>query len=477
MTLVFAGLVFVSNSTQAADEPGSKSILATKRESWKYVGDPAEGPTMRPLFHVVRLSSVPPPGVRETAAYRGRSRLYGEIRFGSENSEPVLLVIDRIDESASDLFVDGNRNRVIENKDKASPAAARHSAAKTPAAQHPVYEWVVPLAAQIVQRNTARLFPRKILVRWRGSPEAVSIATVGYCAGTVELGGRHVQARRSRRRRQRSVCRSCRPAVDRRERRRHVGRICRAVPDDSLDPDRRKAVRRAGRSTGGAIATRSRCGGRPCPLATGGPGPGHEGPAAHVHACRRRRNRVYACRLGADGRAERPLLNRHAVIDRRRRERPELELPVLARSWRAAPRTIVVEQDRDVNVDPLGRMSLSFQNEYQVTQAKAGQTLCYRPLLHTSQGLNTKFCRIVDDTSDRANDPTAAHFRLQSLAGQVLDRAESHYECGTALCDFAVTVPIGIRARELKLDGDVDLGPVAGKVTAARLIPIAANRP
>ena len=40
-------------------------------------------------------------------------------------------------------------------------------------------------------------------------------------------------------------------------------------------------------------------------------------------------------------------------------------------------------------------------------------------MLLTSHGLNTNFCLLVDDHSDRESDRTAAHFRLQSLAGQV----------------------------------------------------------
>ena len=136
----------------------------------------------------------------------------------------------------------------------------------------------------------------------------------------------------------------------------------------------------------------------------------------------------------------------------------------------------MVEKGRELTVDPLGQMRLRFENEYKSAGAHAGQTLCYRPLLFTEHGLNTNFCRLADDTLNRSDDPTTAHFRLETVAGLVVDRAESHYACG-ALCDFALTIPARLRERELKLDADVDLGPVGGKITAASVIRIDAKLP
>jgi hypothetical protein len=476
VSAILAGLVLATPPIKGAQAPASKTISATNSQSWKYVADSADGKTLRPLFRTIRLSSVPPAGIRETAAYRGRLRLYGEIHFGSENSEPVLLVLDWVDESECDLYVDANRNRVIETKDKVSRAAVRQSALKTQAGRRSVCEWVVPLAVQIVQHDVAKLSPRTVLVRWCGSPEAVSVATVGYYAGSVELGGRTVKARR----------------VD------GDANGLFADPDDRLWIDvngdgawddlaeqfpmipsiqiagRRYAVRgdRLGEHLRlDVVAGEGRVRLQPAGLAT----------ATKV--------RQIACMLvGEDGIGFTLAGSEPVAVPSGRYSIDTLSLTVEDanhRSWSylfsrdlgtAAPCTVIVEKDREVAVDPLGRLRLSFQNEYKVTQAQAGQTLCYRPMLLTSHGLNTNFCLLVDDHSDRESDRTAAHFRLQSLAGQVLDRAESHYRCG-ALCDFAVTVPPGIHARELKLDGDVDLGPVAGKVTAASLIPLAANRP
>ena len=187
----------------------------------------------------------------------------------------------------------------------------------------------MPLAVQIVQHDVAKLSPRTVLVRWRGSPEAVSVATLGYCAGTVELGGRTVKARR----------------ID------GDANGLFADPDDRLWIDvngdahaddlaeqfpmipsiqiagRRYAVRGDGLGEHlrlDLVEGEGRVRLQPAGLAT----------ATKVRqiACMLvgEDDRVYACRLGAGGRAERPLLDQHVVLNRCRRKRPELELSVLA---------------------------------------------------------------------------------------------------------------------------------------------------
>ncbi|HUE13650.1 MAG TPA: hypothetical protein VMR25_05765 [Planctomycetaceae bacterium] len=481
---VLAGLFWALNPVAlnpavGADQPSGKSIpplSQTTRESWKYVAEPPKGETVRPLFRTVRLSKVPPPGIRETVSYRGRSRLYGEIRFGSENSEPVLLVVDTVDASDCDLYVDANRNRSIEPKDKVGQVATRQSAGKTKAAQA-AWEWVLPLSAQIVQREAATLVPRTVLIRRRKSSDAVSIATVGYSAGTVELSGRRVKARR--------IDGDANGLFSDPGDRLRIDVNGDGAWDDlseqfPLTPSiqiagRRYAVRgdRLGLQLRlelvewqGYVRLQ----------------PGGLAPATRI--------RQITCMLvGEDGIGFTLAGSERLAVPIGRYSIDTLSLTLAdanGRTWSylfsrdpgsTAQRTVLVEKDREIAVDPVGRMQLRFENEYKVTQAQAGQTLCYRPLLVTASGLNTNFCRLADDKSDRATDEaTTAHFRLQSLAGQVFDRAESHYACG-ALCDFAVTVPSAIRAREIKLEGDVDLGPVAGKVTAASLIPIKANYP
>jgi hypothetical protein len=315
------------------------------------------------------------------------------------------------------------------------------------------------------------------LIRWRESADAVSIATIGYSAGTVELGGRRVQARR--------IDGDANGLFSDPGDRLWIDLNGDGAWDDLTEQfPMTPSIQVAGRR----YAVRGDRLGQQLRLELV-EGEGHVRLEPRDLAPATKIRQITCMLVGEDGigftlAGSEPLA---VPIGRYSIDMLSLTLEdANGRTWSylfsrdagsAAQRTVVVEKDRELAVDPVGRMRLSFENEYKATQAQAGQTLCYRPMLVTAHGLNTNFCRLTDEKNDRAtDDPTTAHFRLQSIAGQVFDRAESHYACG-ALCDFAVTVPASIRAHELKLDGDVDLGPVAGKVTAASLIPIKANRP
>ena len=159
------------------------------------MGDSALAAPFSPVFRRVVLANARPDRCVETAVYRGRSRRYAQIRYGTEDSDRVILVLDQIDSREADLYVDLNRNRNVESKEKINRVARRPSAESREKGAS-VCEWIVPLSAQVVSRDTSKLVPRTVLVRWRGSSDALSIATLGYCEGFVELGGRRVKARR-----------------------------------------------------------------------------------------------------------------------------------------------------------------------------------------------------------------------------------------------------------------------------------------
>jgi hypothetical protein len=447
---------------------------AAKRapSKWTYLGDSTLAYPFSPLFRRVALANVRPDRCVESTVYPGRSRRYAQIRYGTEDSDRVILVLDEVDSREADLYVDLNRNRAIETKEK----VARHPSAEPREAGAPVCEWIVPLSAQIVSRDTSKLVPRTVLVRWRGSSNTLSIATLGYCEGFVELGGRRVKARR--------IDGDANGLFSDLADRLWVDANADGAWDDlaeqfPLTPSiqiagRRYAVR--GDRLGNQLRLEPMLG---------------EGRVRLQPArlARETRIREMTCLLvGEDGNGFTLAGLEPSAVPVGRYSIGALWLTVeddRGRSWSyqftrdpggVAERGFLVEKGRELTVDPVGRLRLNFENEYKSAGAHAGQTLCYRPLLFTEHGLNTNFCRFADDTLNHADDPTTAHFRLETIAGLVVDRTESHYACG-ALCDFALTIPARLRERELKLDADVDLGPVGGKVTAASLIRIGSTLP
>jgi hypothetical protein len=145
--------------------------------AWKYVTDDA----FRPVARSVPLSDAKPDDLREDVAYRGKKRKYAQVRYGSEDSRRVVVVVDEVGPDDWDLYVDADRNRVIEAKDKVAGKGRERSAR---------LDVEITRGLEIVHE------PRT--VRWRlgTAGTSISLATLGYVAGHVQLGGKKIAARR-----------------------------------------------------------------------------------------------------------------------------------------------------------------------------------------------------------------------------------------------------------------------------------------
>ena len=56
-----------------------------------------------------------PADLREDVAFRGKQRKYAEVRYGSENSRRVAVVVDEVSADDWDLYIDADRNREKQN--------------------------------------------------------------------------------------------------------------------------------------------------------------------------------------------------------------------------------------------------------------------------------------------------------------------------------------------------------------------------
>ena len=156
-------------------------MAAAAEPPWRYVvpaiGDPMEHPPLRELS----LSEKRPPDLKEAAHYRGSRRRYGEFRFGTAGSTLVTVVLDRLSTGETDVYVDRNRNRVIEQDERLAGPGPKYR---------------VPLSVEIPKGSRAEHVPRTVVFRLGRSGRSISYATAGYVEGTLRLDGREVAIRR-----------------------------------------------------------------------------------------------------------------------------------------------------------------------------------------------------------------------------------------------------------------------------------------
>jgi hypothetical protein len=147
---------------------------------WKYVAEPTDNGAPKPHFRSVALGGAKPEDLREEIAYRGKERKYAQVRYGSDDSRWVAVVVDG-DGDDFDLYVDADRNRVIQERDKVALVENARSA------------WL-----DAERTRGLEIIHERRLTLWRLGPgrKTISCATAGYMEGMVAIGGQAHAARR-----------------------------------------------------------------------------------------------------------------------------------------------------------------------------------------------------------------------------------------------------------------------------------------
>jgi hypothetical protein len=174
-----------------ADDPGSKPP-SSPAPAWRFVlpapGDPFEHAPFRALV----LRRERPEDLVERAGYRGdpARRRYAQIRFGSSGSIRVAVVLDEAGPGSFDLYVDADRNRRIEDRDRvAASGVGAGSASGSPDGSPRERIWRLPLDVAVVEQVLTRTVPRAVVFRLGASGRTLGYASAGYLEGTVTLGG------------------------------------------------------------------------------------------------------------------------------------------------------------------------------------------------------------------------------------------------------------------------------------------------
>ena len=141
-------------------------------------GDPFEHPPLRAL----PLSDAKPADLQEKVAYRGTRRQYGRVHFGSPSSLDVAVVLDHVTATEFDLYLDADRNRVIEAKERVASQAGA---------------WRATLDVMILDGAKKRPVPRAVIFQLSRLGRMLRFAACGYVEGKTSLDGRECVVRRT----------------------------------------------------------------------------------------------------------------------------------------------------------------------------------------------------------------------------------------------------------------------------------------
>jgi hypothetical protein len=149
--------------------------------AWRYVAKSEADSPVRPVFRFVVLSPTKPEELREDVSYRGKEQKYAQIRYGSDDSRRVVVVVDEVSRDDFDLYVDADRNRVIESKDRIAGAGKDRTAR---------LDVEITRGLQIVHEARS--------VQWRlgVTRKTIGLATLGYVEGAADIAGKKHAVRR-----------------------------------------------------------------------------------------------------------------------------------------------------------------------------------------------------------------------------------------------------------------------------------------
>lgn len=145
---------------------------AVADDVWRWVLPQAGAEHEYPPPRAMPLASDKPDDLKETASYRGSSRRYAQLRYGSPSAARVAIIVDQVSPGEVDLYVDANRNRTIEPDERCDGQSRL---------------WRVPLKVEYAQGEVFKRFDRALLFRLGSTGRTLSFAAAGYLAGLVTL--------------------------------------------------------------------------------------------------------------------------------------------------------------------------------------------------------------------------------------------------------------------------------------------------
>jgi hypothetical protein len=168
-TLVTALLAAFVTTPVRADEHATAKNVAT----WTYH---TELPGVRPVARTIQLDAQRPEDLADEPNYEGTAQRYAQLRYGSDNSRRVILVVDQLDSGPFHLYADLNRDRAIDASEQIVGTSSNTERSRR-----------FSLDAEIIQEDTVRSFPREVEIRLGFAGDRLAVATLGGIVGTIEL--------------------------------------------------------------------------------------------------------------------------------------------------------------------------------------------------------------------------------------------------------------------------------------------------
>jgi hypothetical protein len=129
----------------------------------------------------IELSTDRPSELSELVAYRGQTQRYGQLRYGTLDSRPVSIVVDELGNRQFDLYLDADRDFVIEPRERVAGSGSERR---------------TQLNAEIRTEDGLEYRTRWVVFRRSVTGRTLGVATAGHLEGKVPIGERSYRVRR-----------------------------------------------------------------------------------------------------------------------------------------------------------------------------------------------------------------------------------------------------------------------------------------
>ncbi len=175
------------NSSTSIQLQSQASVAAVANPDWKWQFVDAKQIEPRAFLFGGReltLSESIPPDVRVEAMVVEEFCRFAQWHFGDSNSTRVAVLIEMEGDSIHRVFVDKNRNRVIEDNESLVERTNRDRT------------WLTSLDVEVHENARVVHARRQIGITPKRKSDSIRITTLGYAEGEIELLGKQVQVRR-----------------------------------------------------------------------------------------------------------------------------------------------------------------------------------------------------------------------------------------------------------------------------------------
>ncbi len=146
-----------------------------------YTGSSAGRSLEHPPTVAIELSTERPSELSELVTYRGQTQRYGQLRYGTLDSQPVSIVVDELGNRQFDLYLDADRDFVIEPRERVAGTGSERR---------------TQLKAEIRNEDGAEYRTRWVVFRRSFTGRTLGVATAGHLEGQVPIGERSYRVRR-----------------------------------------------------------------------------------------------------------------------------------------------------------------------------------------------------------------------------------------------------------------------------------------